>query len=374
MSTTAAVANVEVGERDLSQLRRLRWAVRGVLTLGVAASVAANVLHARPNPVSQIISAWPPLALMLTVELISRVPSHQRVLAVVRLLAAASIAGIAAWVSYWHMAGVAARYGETKTAAYLLPISVDGLVIVASVSLVEITARIRCATSHRPRPTTRPEPGPSVTSPDTPASHSATTRTLASFTHRPEADSHPAATPAATARTTKPVTGSIMASAPEMVAGLAAEAGKQRRTESALPSDPAQAADAPHETKGSEGLPATQTSPSDPHDRHEKNSRQAPARTGNVSLRVPAQDRRRRTQVSHGMPNDDTTGGEVPSTTPAAVAYWYRRDPNLHPAEIATRIGRSERTVRRHWPPPTDTASPPVNGPRHRQVADGLHR
>ncbi|WP_446723625.1 DUF2637 domain-containing protein [Micromonospora sp. S4605] len=50
-------------------------------------------------------------------------------------------------MSYWHLVGVAARYGETSYgAAYLLPISVDGLVIVASVSLVEITARIRAAT------------------------------------------------------------------------------------------------------------------------------------------------------------------------------------------------------------------------------------
>src|SRR3954453_17647997 len=127
----------------LPQLRRVRWAVRATLTLGVAASVAANILHALPNPISQVIAAWPPLALLLTVELISRVPVHRRSLAAVRLGATAAIAGIAAWVSYWHMAGVAARYGETGAAAYLLPISVDGLVVVASISLVDIRGRIR---------------------------------------------------------------------------------------------------------------------------------------------------------------------------------------------------------------------------------------
>jgi hypothetical protein len=109
----------------------------------VAASVAANILHARSNPVSQVIAGWPPLALLLTVELISRVPVHRRALAAVRLVATTVIAGIAAWVSYWHMAGVAARYGETGPSAYLLPLSVDGLVIVASVSLVELAGRIR---------------------------------------------------------------------------------------------------------------------------------------------------------------------------------------------------------------------------------------
>jgi outer membrane biosynthesis protein TonB len=127
----------------LPQLRRVRWAVRATLTLGVAASVAANILHAQPNPISQVIAAWPPLALLLTVELISRVPVHRRSLAAVRLVATATIAGIAAWVSYWHMVGVAAHYGETGPSPYLLPLSVDGLVIVASVSLVELAGRIR---------------------------------------------------------------------------------------------------------------------------------------------------------------------------------------------------------------------------------------
>jgi hypothetical protein len=117
--------------------------------LGVAASVVANVLHARQNPVSETIAAWPPLALLLTVELISRVPVHRRGWAAVRLCATAAIAGIAAWVSYWHMAGVASRYGETGASPYLLPLSVDGLVVVASVSLVELAGRIRAAADAR---------------------------------------------------------------------------------------------------------------------------------------------------------------------------------------------------------------------------------
>src|SRR5204863_9188388 len=133
----------------LPQLGRVRWAVRATLVLGVAASVAANILHAERNPVSQVIAAWPPLALLLTVELISRVPVHRRSLAIVRLAATTTIAGIAAWVSYWHMAGVAARYGETGASPYLMPLSVDGLVIVASVSLVELAGRIRTAEETR---------------------------------------------------------------------------------------------------------------------------------------------------------------------------------------------------------------------------------
>lgn len=134
---------------QLQQLRRVRWAVRATLVFGVAASVAANVLHALPNPISQTISAWPPLALLLTVELISRVPMHKWTLAFLRLAATAAIASIAAWVSYWHMASVASNYGESQTSAYLLPVSVDGLIVVASVCLVELAGRIRVLEDQR---------------------------------------------------------------------------------------------------------------------------------------------------------------------------------------------------------------------------------
>ncbi|GAB1642359.1 DUF2637 domain-containing protein [Krasilnikovia sp. MM14-A1259] len=135
----------------LPQLRRVRWAVRATLFLGVAASVVANILHALDNPISQAIAAWPPLALLLTVELISRVPVHRRSLAFTRLVATATIAGIAAWVSYWHMAGVAARYGETGASPYLLPLSVDGLIVVASICLVELGGRIAALTADQER-------------------------------------------------------------------------------------------------------------------------------------------------------------------------------------------------------------------------------
>ena len=131
------------GQPAVGRLVRIRWAVRLTLATGVAASVAANVLHANANPVSEAIAAWPPLALLLTIELISRVLVHRRGLAALRVLATVVISGIAAWVSYWHMAGVAARYGETDASPYLLPVSVDGLIVVASISLVELAARLR---------------------------------------------------------------------------------------------------------------------------------------------------------------------------------------------------------------------------------------
>ncbi|WP_203904745.1 DUF2637 domain-containing protein [Virgisporangium aliadipatigenens] len=145
---------------SLRSLRRIRWGVRLVLALGIAASVIANVLHAQPHAVAQTIAAWPPLALLLTVELIARVPVSRVALAAVRILATAAISGIAAWVSYWHMVGVAQRYGETGAAPYLIPLSVDGLVVVASVCLVELAARIRDAMAPAEEPAESVNPSP----------------------------------------------------------------------------------------------------------------------------------------------------------------------------------------------------------------------
>jgi len=65
------------------------------------------------------------------------------------------------------MAGVASRYGEVGAAPYLMPLSVDGLVVVASVCLVELSARLLSAkaepvvTADKPvdiKPDVEPQP------------------------------------------------------------------------------------------------------------------------------------------------------------------------------------------------------------------------
>jgi hypothetical protein len=171
MTTTNTPAAAAAARDERRRLSRIRATVRLTLTLGVAVSVVANVLHADPNPISQAIAAWAPLALLLAVELISRVPVHQRGRAWLRIAATTTIATIAAWVSYWHMVGVAVRYGETGPTPYLLPISVDGLIIVASISLIELGARIRHLQPTTTTPTiagsgtTAPVTGPVTTNP-----------------------------------------------------------------------------------------------------------------------------------------------------------------------------------------------------------------
>ena len=130
-------------QNKLPQLIRLRWFVRFVLTLGIAASVAANVLHAQDNPISKGFAAWPPLALLLCVELVSRIPVTKVWRGLIRITATGSIASIAGWISYWHMQSVTARYGETGSSSYLYPLTGDGVIVVASICLVELAVRVR---------------------------------------------------------------------------------------------------------------------------------------------------------------------------------------------------------------------------------------
>lgn len=150
MSTTGGVMSKwsELGQRilasySLPQLRRIRWSVILVMVVAVLASVAANILHAQPNWISRAFAAWPPLAFLLVVDVISRIPATRPLVSFGRILSALVVTGIAGLISYGHMRASAEEYGETGYSAVLLPISVDGLIVVCSLSLIELGTAIR---------------------------------------------------------------------------------------------------------------------------------------------------------------------------------------------------------------------------------------
>ena len=61
------------------------------------------------------------------------------------------------------------------------------------------------------------------------------------------------------------------------------------------------------------------------------------------------------------------------SETAAAVAYWRDRHPSLRPAQIAARVGKSERQVRRILATLDDIEQPRRNGAPVTNLADA-HR
>lgn len=133
-------------DRHQRSLRRLRWAARAITLLGIAASILGNALHADSNGVALGISMSPPVILFLAFELVSRIPLPNDVSWYARWLrpgATGIIAGIAAWLSYWHQHSMIMKYTSDYQSAALLPLAIDGLLVVAAISLLELNARLR---------------------------------------------------------------------------------------------------------------------------------------------------------------------------------------------------------------------------------------
>jgi hypothetical protein len=61
------VATVALGDG-----RRSKWSAWAAFLVGVAASLAANVMAAGPDMTARVVSAWPAVALLLTVEVLAR--------------------------------------------------------------------------------------------------------------------------------------------------------------------------------------------------------------------------------------------------------------------------------------------------------------
>ncbi|KAB2341869.1 DUF2637 domain-containing protein [Actinomadura rudentiformis] len=132
------------------------WAT-GAFLLGVAVSISANVAHTyypspetlqeahktaetwKPEFGAQLAAAFYPLALLLVVELLGRVqwPSTWGWVAA-RYGGTAVVAGVAAVVSYRHMAALLEAYGEDDLTATIGPLAVDGLMVVASFALLAL--------------------------------------------------------------------------------------------------------------------------------------------------------------------------------------------------------------------------------------------
>jgi len=126
----------------LRDYRITRRFVAAIVFVGVAVSIAVNQLDAH-TWVSKGIAGWPPLGLLLTLELLVRIPTGQRLGALTRVSATIAVAGAAGWLSYWHMVAAVADHGETVANAHIWPATVDGLMAVAAVGMVELGARIR---------------------------------------------------------------------------------------------------------------------------------------------------------------------------------------------------------------------------------------
>lgn len=101
---------------------------------GAAVSIAANVAHAEPVLGARLFGAVWPLFLVGSLEVLIRNtwPGGRRWAAA----GTAVVAGVAAVLSYVHMAALLVRYGEGTSAAHVGPLAVDGLMVVCGAALL----------------------------------------------------------------------------------------------------------------------------------------------------------------------------------------------------------------------------------------------
>ncbi len=112
--------------------------VHGALVVSLGVSIASNVLAAEPTLVGRLVAGWPPVALLLTVDVVGRVRSSSGVLSIIRFVATAVVALVAAVASFSHMRHVALLYGESELVGWLFPLTVDGVAVVCSVALIDL--------------------------------------------------------------------------------------------------------------------------------------------------------------------------------------------------------------------------------------------
>lgn len=143
------------------------WATAG-FGLGVAVSVAGNIAHTwhpskavleaagvtadqwQPEIGAQLMAAFFPVALLVTVEVLARVAwPHTWGWMAARFGGTSLVALVAAVVSYMHLNGLLHAYGEDPLTALIGPLSVDGLMVVCGFALIAIS---RTATLSHSRP------------------------------------------------------------------------------------------------------------------------------------------------------------------------------------------------------------------------------
>jgi hypothetical protein len=129
------------------------WAYTGVI-LGGLVSIAANVAHSfipplgartswEPEPGAVVGAVVWPVFLFVAVEIFARVRwPHGIAWRLVRWVGLLPVAGLAALVSYRHLSGLLAHYGEEPIIYYVGPLAVDGLMVMATGALLA-TGRYR---------------------------------------------------------------------------------------------------------------------------------------------------------------------------------------------------------------------------------------
>lgn len=128
---------------ELSHYRRL-WIFVTVITVSLLGlTVVLNVMHAPPTWGARLIGGTPPVFVFFCIELISRIPTTSNALSWGRIVASVIVAGLSFAISYQQQMEFIHALGFAGWIAYAYPVIIDGVVVVATLSLVEVTRKVR---------------------------------------------------------------------------------------------------------------------------------------------------------------------------------------------------------------------------------------
>jgi hypothetical protein len=140
------------------------WAYIGT-TLGGAVSLAANAAHSyvapagapatwRPHTGAIMFAVFWPIALFVAIEMLARVLWRTGALwVIVRYVGLGPVAVVAAIVSYQHLSGLLATYGENRLTVVIGPLAVDGLMVLSAAAVMATSPRrVETASETAPEP------------------------------------------------------------------------------------------------------------------------------------------------------------------------------------------------------------------------------
>jgi len=133
---------------ELKHYRRLWVFVTVVTVLLIGITVTLNVMHAPPNWGARLIGGTPPVFVFFCIELISRIPATSKTLMYGRVATTIVVSGFSFAISYQQQVEFIHDLGFVGWVVKTYPIIIDGVMVVATLSLVEVTRKVRALRSE----------------------------------------------------------------------------------------------------------------------------------------------------------------------------------------------------------------------------------
>ncbi len=131
----------------MKSLGRLLWACRLIIATAAIASVLINVLHGyvfSANGWAMFLAAFPPAFVITSAEVISRAPiapNRNWLRRWIRPVAMTALAFGGAYLSYFAQRDVIYHFSGSLSEARILPLLVDGFVLIMSMTVYEVNER-----------------------------------------------------------------------------------------------------------------------------------------------------------------------------------------------------------------------------------------